>query len=66
MDNHYERKKCYNLKNVDFEKKCQNIKKHIFPLMTTFYNFTLKIETSGAIKVIKTILKTWNVIDVIL
>ena len=32
---------------VHFEKKCPEIKKTTyFPLMTTFYNFTLKIETS--------------------
>ena len=31
---------------VDFEKKCPEIKKHIFTLMTIFYNFALKIETS--------------------
>ena len=32
---------------VHFEKKYPEIKKknHIFPLMTTFYNFTLKMET---------------------
>ena len=35
--------------------------KHIFTLMTTFYNFTLKIESSWAKKVIKSILETWNV-----
>ena len=29
--------------------------------MTTFYNFTLKIETSWAKKVAKSILETWNV-----
>ena len=33
--------------------------------MTTFYNVTLKIETSWAEKVVKSILKTWNVNDVI-
>ena len=33
--------------------------------MTTFYNFTLKIETSWAKKVVKSILETWNVNDVI-
>ena len=37
-----------NTKMVHFEKKCPEIKKkkHIFTLMTTFYNFTLEIETS--------------------
>ena len=29
--------------------------------MTTFYNFTRKIETSWDKKVIKSILETWNV-----
>ena len=33
--------------------------------MTTFYNFTLKIETSWAKKAVKSILETWNVNDVI-
>ena len=33
--------------------------------MTTFYNFTLKIETSWAKKVVKSILETWNVNGVI-
>ena len=33
--------------------------------MTTFYNFTLKIETSKAKKVVKSILETWNVNDAI-
>ena len=39
--------------------------KNIFSPMTTFYNFTLKIEISWAEKVDKSILKTWNVKDVI-
>ena len=34
--------------------------------MTTFYNFTLKIETSCARKVIKSILETLNVNDIIM
>ena len=29
--------------------------------MTTFYNFNLKIETSWAKMVVKSILETWNV-----
>ena len=33
--------------------------------MTTFCNFTLKIETSWAEKVVKSVLETWNVNDVI-
>ena len=46
-----------NTKMVYFEKKCPEIKKnHIFTLMTTFYNFTLKMETSWAKKVLKPIL----------
>ena len=32
--------------------------------MTTFYNFNLKIETSWAKMVVKSILETWNVNDV--
>ena len=28
--------------------------------MTTFYNFTIKIETSWAKKVVKPTLETWN------
>ena len=65
LDNHQARKKFNNLKNVQLEKKCSKIKKHIFPLMTSFYNFTLKIETGWAKKFIKFILETWNVNDVI-
>ena len=33
--------------------------------MNTFYNFTLKIETSWTKKVLKPILETWNANDVI-
>ena len=33
--------------------------------MTSFYNFILKIQSSWAVKVIKSILETWNVIDFI-
>ena len=33
--------------------------------MTTFYNFTLQIETSGAKKVVKSILETSNVNDAV-
>ena len=59
-------KKYHNLKNVHFEKKCPKIKKKkISPLTTTFYNFTLKTETSWAKKVVKSILETWNANDVI-
>ena len=43
-----------------FWKKCPKIKKHYFSLMTTFYNFALKIETSWAKKVVKAILENWN------
>ena len=31
---------------VQFERKYPEIKKNVFSLMTTFYNFTLKMETS--------------------
>ena len=41
------------------------LKKHIFPLMTTLYDFALKIETSWAKKGVKSSLETWNVNDVI-
>ena len=37
----------------------------IFPRMTAFYNFALKIETSWAKKVVKPILETWNASNVI-
>ena len=52
--------KCHNLKNVYFEKKCLKIflKKHIFPLMTIFYGFTRKTETSWAKKIAKFILES--------
>ena len=33
--------------------------------MTTFQNFTLKIETSGSKKVVKSILEAWNFNDVV-
>ena len=41
-------------------KKSAQIKKNniIFPLMTAFYNFSLKIEISLAKKAVKPILKT--------
>ena len=45
--------------------KCREIKEHIFLLMITFYNFTLKIETTWAKKVVKSILETWNINDII-
>ena len=34
-------------------------KKDIFPLMTTLYDFALKIETSWAKKHVKSSLETW-------
>ena len=45
------------------KKNAQKLKKqqHIFPLVTTLYNFTRKIETNWAKKVVKSILETWNV-----
>ena len=33
--------------------------------MTTFYNFSLKIETSWSEKVVKPILETWNAVDIL-
>ena len=44
-----------NTKVVYFE-KCPEIKKNIFPLVTTFHNFTFKMEISWAKKVLKPIL----------
>ena len=49
----------------NFETKSFEITKHIFPLIFTFCNITLRIETSWAKKVVKSILETWNVNDVI-
>ena len=43
----------------------KNWKKDIFPFMTTFDNFILKIETSWAKEVVKSISETWNANDVI-
>ena len=39
---------------------------NIFLLMTTFYDFALKIETSWTKEVVKSSLKTWNDNDVVL
>ena len=39
-------------------KKYPKIKKHIFPFMTAFYDFALKIETSRAKKDVKLSLET--------
>ena len=58
-------KKCHYLKNVHFWKKCLKIKKHTFPLMTSFYHFALKIDASRVKKGLKSSLETWNVNDVI-
>ena len=33
--------------------------------MNTFYKFTLKIETNWVKKVVKSIMETWNVNDII-
>ena len=33
--------------------------------MTTFYNFTINIETSWAKKALKPIMETWNANDII-
>ena len=45
-------------KNVYFGKQFPKIKKHTFPLMTTFYDLALKIEITGAKKDVKPSLKT--------
>ena len=55
-----------NIKNAHFETKRPKIEKYIFPLLTNFYNVTLKTETSWAKKFVKSILKTWNVNDIII
>ena len=52
-------------KNAIFWEEVPKNKKTYFPFMTTFYNFNLKIETSWVKKVVKYILETWNVNDVI-
>ena len=44
--------------------KCPEIQVTYFPIMTTFYKFLLKIETSCAKKVLKSILEIWNANDV--
>ena len=55
--------------NIHFGNKYPKIKKHIFPLTTTFsdfaYDLTLKIEASWVKKDVKPSLETWNVNDVL-
>ena len=46
-------------------RSAQKLKKHIFPLMTIFYDFAFKIETRWAKKDVKPSLETWNVNDII-
>ena len=46
-------------------RSAQKLKNIFFHLMTIFYNFTLKIETSWTKNVVKPILETWNANDVI-
>ena len=49
------------LKMYILKKSSLKLKKTwFFPLMTTFYNFALTIETSQANKVVKHILEAWN------
>ena len=48
-----------------FWEEVPKIKRHTFPLITTFYNFTLKIETSWARKVVKFVFETWNINEII-
>ena len=48
-----------------FGRSAQKLKNHIFALMTTFYNFALKTETSWAKMNVKPTLETWNVNGVI-
>ena len=47
-----------------WEEVTKNLKTY-FPLVTTFHNFTLKIEIGWAKLVVKSILETWDVNDVI-
>ena len=54
-----------NSKMCILKKMCPKIKKIFFPLVTTFYNFALKIETSWAKRVVKPILESWNAANVI-
>ena len=56
-----EEKYVTNSKMYILRRNAHKIKKHIFPLMAAFSNFTLKIETSAAKKAVKSILETWNV-----
>ena len=67
MDNHYAREKCNNCKNLHLDKNYSKFKKHIFALISPFYNFNLpkKPELSWTKKFVKFILGTWNVSDVI-
>ena len=39
---------------------------YFFPILSTFYNFALKIETSWAKKVVKSILETWKANDIVM
>ena len=64
-DNHYERKKMAQLQKCTFLEEVPKIKRYTFPLITTFYNFTLKIETSWARKVVKFVFETWNINEII-
>ena len=47
-------------KSKFWKKFVQNLKNIIVSLLTTFYNFDLKIESGWAKKVVKPILETWN------
>ena len=46
-------------------RSAQKLKNIFFSLLTIFYDFALKIETSWAKKAVKPSLETWNVNDVI-
>ena len=46
-------------------RSAQKLKNHIFALVTTFYDFALKIETNWAKMDVKPSLETWNVNDII-
>ena len=42
------KKKCFNIKNKQFEKKDPRFENTIFTFMTTFHNFAIKIESGWA------------------
>ena len=59
------KKKSQSQKCTFWEEVPKNLKKLTFLLMTTFYNFPLKIEASWVKTDVKPSLETWNVNDVV-